>query len=210
MLPTPPPMTTASGSTMLMTAAIASPNLDRSLSQRGPGGPVPGARALDDLGQADAPARAPSVVALQGRAGDDRLDAPRATAVARCPLAPHRVVPPLAGDPVEAVQHPAVDDDSPAAARPEDQADDDPPVAAGPEQGLGEGEAVGVVCEPCLDPEGGGEVLADGLRRSGSVVLEFLRTPVEGRRRRASRCRSRPAACPRTRARACRPAGRPA
>ena len=81
--PPRPPITTASGSRMLMTAAIASPNLDCSRRRVATAGRSPPAARGRDLGQAQAPARAPRVEPLERRPGDDRLHAAPAAAVAR-------------------------------------------------------------------------------------------------------------------------------
>jgi len=95
-------------------------------------------------------------------------------AVARGPFAAQGIVAPLAGDPVEPLQDLPVDDDAPAAAGAEDEAHDDRPPAGGTEARLGQGKAVGVVRDPRLDAEVGGQVLAQALavQAGGVRVLE--------------------------------------
>jgi hypothetical protein len=163
---------------MLMTAAIASPNLSlsRAASRRAAASPLAGAG--HDLGHAQrGPSESP-VVALERGPGDDRLDAARSARSSTACAPRDRVVAPLSRDAVEPAEDLPVDDDAPAAACAEDEAQDDAAAAAGSEEGLGQGEAVGVVGGLASTPSA-----APGPRERWPFrhnVFEFLRTPLAG------------------------------
>ena len=108
---------------------------------------IAGACLLRDSRGRKVGAHATAMVRGETGARQVKLDAALATAVAAVlvQLARHRVVPPLAGDPVGAGQYPAIDDNAAADAGAEDHAEHGLHPRAGAIGRLGQGEAVGVV-----------------------------------------------------------------
>lgn len=142
---------------------------------------VPRGGAPDDLfgGEhetraADAPRRvagaeAPRVVCGESGTGEIRFDAATAAAVAGRTgelvggVRWERVVPPFPGDRVRTEERSATHHHPPSDTGPEDDSEHDFRISGRPIDGLGEREAIGVIGEPNLAPEGAGEVFAQGL-----------------------------------------------
>ena len=114
-----------------------------------------------NLRQAQIDAAGFAVEALERGAGQDGFHTTTAATVAGGVLAGDRVVPPLAGNAVEAVEDFSIHTNPAADSGAEDETKDDGGSASGSPCGFGEGEAICIVGEEDFATQGGGEVVAE-------------------------------------------------
>ena len=101
-----------------------------------------------DLGKRRLGCGSHRVVALKRGTRNHGLDTPSPPAVTRGLLASDRIVAPLPGDPVEAVENLPINHDPAPAARAEDNPEHHPAPSCRAERGLRQRKAVGVVRHP--------------------------------------------------------------